>query len=222
MYIYKGVTLKKCSQCLRTKPSTEFWKQSRNKDGLFRMCKPCARKYEQQTRNVEDTKLRKAAHYQKHREKTLLAKKQYYLDNKAKLQDYKLKYYKKNFDTIAASAKKYREENQEKTKKYMKAYRQKEEFSLQARHYQHSRRARIKSSCDGTINKEFLQTLITKQNHACYYCGTPLVKGNTHLDHYVPISKGGAHSIGNVVFACCTCNLTKSAKVPTSPLVFSI
>ena len=114
------------------------------------------------------------------------------------------------------------ETHKDEVKDYMKKYRQRKEFSIQDRTYKHSRRARIKSSCDGTISKEFLQTLLVKQNHLCYYCNTALNKGNTHLDHYIPISKGGAHSVGNVVFACCSCNLAKGAKVPILPLTFSI
>lgn len=91
LYLNKGDTLKKCQECQQVKSNTDFWKQSRNKDGLYRMCKVCARKYDQYVRDVEATKQRKATHYQQHREKTLLEKKQYYKDNKAKLQAYRKK-----------------------------------------------------------------------------------------------------------------------------------
>jgi len=35
-----------------------------------------------------------------------------------------------------------------------------------------------------------------------------------HLDHVIPISKGGTHTWNNVQTGCAPCNLTKSASVP--------
>lgn len=44
----------------------------------------------------------------------------------------------------------------------------------------------------------------------CFYCGTTLFNGNWHLDHYIPISKGGLNKFTNVVPSCPTCNMMKS------------
>ena len=52
----------------------------------------------------------------------------------------------------------------------------------------------------------------------CYYCNCELDE-KKHLDHYIPLSKGGTHSIDNVVWSCASCNLKKGAKVPLLPLV---
>ncbi|MGW3674658.1 HNH endonuclease [Streptomyces sp. NPDC005166] len=42
----------------------------------------------------------------------------------------------------------------------------------------------------------------------CAYCGAPA----EHLDHVVPISKGGADAAHNLLPACAPCNLSKGAK----------
>lgn len=43
----------------------------------------------------------------------------------------------------------------------------------------------------------------------CSYCGTA---ENVTLDHIVPISRGGKHSIGNLQSLCGSCNSSKNAK----------
>ena len=42
--------------------------------------------------------------------------------------------------------------------------------------------------------------------HCCAYCGKA---GDLHIEHVVPISKGGPHSIGNIIPACRDCNFSK-------------
>jgi 5-methylcytosine-specific restriction endonuclease McrA len=47
----------------------------------------------------------------------------------------------------------------------------------------------------------------------CHWCGIPCTAGY-HVDHYVPLSKGGKHAVSNLVIACGPCNLRKNAKCP--------
>ncbi|WP_430229660.1 HNH endonuclease [Paraburkholderia tropica] len=47
----------------------------------------------------------------------------------------------------------------------------------------------------------------------CHWCGVKC-KTKYHVDHYKPLSKGGRHEVSNLVIACPTCNLRKSAKDP--------
>jgi hypothetical protein len=44
-------------------------------------------------------------------------------------------------------------------------------------------------------------------SRACAYCGS---EEQIQLDHIIPISKGGADSFDNLVYACKKCNLSKS------------
>lgn len=46
----------------------------------------------------------------------------------------------------------------------------------------------------------------------CYYCGTTDPWLVYHVDHRIPVSKGGDDSWINLVRACESCNLSKSAK----------
>lgn len=73
----------------------------------------------------------------------------------------------------------------------------------------HKRRCQKAS---GVTAKE-LKTWQDKQKKICYWCDKSCKK-SFHIDHYVPLSKGGEHKLENLVIACPTCNLTKSAKDP--------
>lgn len=62
----------------------------------------------------------------------------------------------------------------------------------------------------GVASHEWLK-LVRRYRHRCAYCG-----GNTggiHMDHVIPMSRGGRHAIGNVLPACQTCNLSKGPKL---------
>lgn len=47
---------------------------------------------------------------------------------------------------------------------------------------------------------------VSRHGGKCSYCGT---SGPLTMDHVIPISRGGTHSIGNLVPACAKCNSSK-------------
>jgi 5-methylcytosine-specific restriction endonuclease McrA len=53
--------------------------------------------------------------------------------------------------------------------------------------------------------------LVRHYRHRCAYCGGN--DGGIHMDHVIPLSRGGRHAIGNVLPACQGCNLSKGAKL---------
>ena len=81
------------------------------------------------------------------------------------------------------------------------------------------RSALKRTTADGTITKDTRTKLFEMQNEKCYYCDKLLdrnIRGSVHLDHFIPISKGGVHSITNVVWACKECNLAKGDTLPSA------
>lgn len=75
--------------------------------------------------------------------------------------------------------------------------------------YKHRRRAIEKH---GSTTAE-LREWEANARKDCYWCGKKKLK-KYHVDHYHPLSKGGAHAVSNLVIACPRCNLKKSAKDP--------
>ncbi len=67
---------------------------------------------------------------------------------------------------------------------------------------------RLKIEQEKKINKK---DIIAKTKGKCAYCGKKRRK--MHMDHIIPISKGGRHIIDNLILACAKCNLSKHAKL---------
>jgi hypothetical protein len=62
------------------------------------------------------------------------------------------------------------------------------------------------------------------QGHRCYYC-KKRCKGHLTQDHIIPLSKGGSHTLHNVIGACQSCNSRKGnrpAPIPVQPLLLTI
>lgn len=72
--------------------------------------------------------------------------------------------------------------------------------------HRHTRRSKERS---GRITTRDWNRALNRTNGCCYYCGerAPLT-----MEHVVPLSRGGLHTIGNVVPACGPCNYTKSSR----------
>lgn len=67
----------------------------------------------------------------------------------------------------------------------------------------------------GRLKHGDIHTLFEKQNGLCFYCGR-LLYGSfdipVHIEHKIPVSRGGRNDITNVVLACATCNFKKRTK----------
>lgn len=51
---------------------------------------------------------------------------------------------------------------------------------------------------------------LARQEGLCFWCRA---RPPTDWDHVFPVSRGGVHSIGNLVLACSPCNTSKAAKL---------
>lgn len=133
----------------------------------------------------ECMKKRSRAQYRKHVEKRLAEKAEYREKNREQLKLNAREYRKRAWDVN----KKWRTENREKIKE------------TAAR-----RRERIREQKVGVISMRYIDRLLQKP---CVYCGGEA----TEIDHVIPISRGGKHSIGNIVSSCQSCNQKKSTKL---------
>lgn len=58
---------------------------------------------------------------------------------------------------------------------------------------------------------QFRKEVFERDGYACVYCGSQL---SLSLDHVIPQSRGGAHTLDNLVTACRRCNSSKGARTP--------
>lgn len=70
------------------------------------------------------------------------------------------------------------------------------------------RRERAARQSDGTLTAAVVARLY-REPDLCPYCGVEMLPREKALDHKIPIARGGAHSISNVVVCCMDCNTEK-------------
>jgi HNH endonuclease len=82
--------------------------------------------------------------------------------------------------------------------------------------FSHIRRAR-ETGAEGRFTKAEIEALFQRQRGKCAYCSKSIRKGY-HVDHVIPLARGGTNWITNIALACAGCNITKGA---TDPLIFA-
>lgn len=87
---------------------------------------------------------------------------------------------------------------------------------IEAADRQQSRRmsvgAQRRAKLLGVRNEYVLRSdIIERDGSVCYLCGKDCTPKELHLDHVIPLSRGGSHSPDNLKVSCALCNLSKGA-----------
>jgi 5-methylcytosine-specific restriction endonuclease McrA len=142
--------------------------------------------------------------------------------------------YYKNRESYIANSKRWREENPEKCKEYLErvGYQKNREWiannkerydewykewrrNNKDRIYAHiSKRRALKKESSGQYTAEESNAILAAQGHKCANCNADLRKVKRHIDHIIPLSKGGTNDKKNIQWLCQTCNLKKNDKDP--------
>lgn len=203
---------KRCPKCNKIKSIDAFYKNKSRKDGHSAWCKACDntnnKKYVQNNR--EHMREYERYEYYKNHEDHKRRRKEYVDKNKEKVKQKQKEYYQKNREQILEYSRLYNQANKEKIRTRNKEYYEshKEDFVFKAR----ERKKKIKETKDGTITKESLNIMYETQLHKCAYCNSNLDELGKHLDHILPLVKGGIHTLSNVHWVCPRCNLSKNDK----------
>ena len=104
----------------------------------------------------------------------------------------------------------HREECNEYARAYFRKYRQEHPERFAA--YERNKTARKRMNGGSHTGADIISQY-ERQNHKCFYCGVKLDNGY-HVDHVIPLSKGGSNGPENLVIACPTCNMRKHDKHP--------
>ena len=188
---------KKCPKCGEIKPMDEFYKNKSKKDGHSVYCKKCI------TNDCHE----------------------YYLQNKEECKERLNKWRSENREYVRERDKRYRKNNPDIEFNKQKRYRDthKEQLYLKGKKYREKHRDYFnnkfrerkllkKNVSDGTVTLEAEQMLFETQQGRCAYCECDLSIFGKHLDHILPLSRGGLHTIYNVHWVCPKCNTSKGNK----------
>jgi 5-methylcytosine-specific restriction endonuclease McrA len=114
----------------------------------------------------------------------------------------------------AARKKEYRAANAGRLKQRAKAYYEANKDLYAAR--SRNRTAR-KKKAEGSHTAADLRIILKSQRGKCAYCPTS-IKLRRHVDHIVPLAKGGTNWPSNIQLTCPPCNLSKGK---TDPIDFA-
>jgi len=71
------------------------------------------------------------------------------------------------------------------------------------------RQAKLKSVLIVQVSQKDIRRQFALFDDCCAYCGKSESEEMLHIDHFIPVSKGGTHVLGNLIPACKTCNFSK-------------
>lgn len=174
------------------------------------------RDHEYKAANREKIREYQRKHFEANREKICERKRELYIENRENIIKQHREWREANPEKVVESSHKYRDANREERNKQAREYHKKiyEEQPERFRIYQHNRRAR-EAGNGGSFTVDELQTLLDVQEALCFYCGRLLFESfdlTFHIEHKVPISRGGTNYIENIALSCVECNLKKHTK----------
>lgn len=236
---------KRCKKCNIAYPATTeyFHRWSVAKDGLKQRCKTCrnidkqgycernkdkitayGRLYREKNRATINEK--RKARYQANREYELARNKRWDEKNPEKRREHARAAYWRNPDKQRRRNKRYREANIEYSRSRVRDYYHQNKAKERARHRrwrQENPEVRRKSLQDyrarlanapGEHTSEELAKIREVQANQCLYCGADCSTA-FHVDHFIPLDKGGSNSADNLVIACESCNCSKNDRLPS-------
>jgi len=179
--------------------------------------------------NKEKIAKRNASWYQDNKEERAQYHAEWYRANAEKVNKRVREYYQEHRQDRRQYAVEYGREHKDERAKYSSGYYQSNRDEI-AKHqhehlaersaYQAKRRALKNGALIGATVaqlaeiKEIYRKAKEEPKIRCYLCGELIPVGHRHVDHIVPLSKGGAHRPSNLAVACDVCNLRKHAKMP--------
>lgn len=186
---------KTCTKCGENRPVSEYYRRKAQ-------CKECSRAYTREwvTANKEQKRQADRAYYEKNSERLKSKQSDYYYENREADQARRRSYYLANEKQEKARKAAWQAEHAERIAAHRKANPQ----MAWANGYR--QRARLHGLTP--VIEYFTKADVTaRYGDVCAYCETGPFE---HLDHAVPVSKGGPHTLANVRPSCAACNFTKN------------
>ena len=175
-----------CGRILLLVPG-QFHRDSKSSSGFSWRCAECACRAAKEwaSQNKERRKIRSRRWYEANR----------------------LRQYANNKRAEQADPERYRRYHCLAVARYQK--RNKENIRDKHRIYKANYKARRRNAV-GRLSAHDVNALWIKQGGKCEYCEKPLL--TFHLDHKLPLSRGGRNDVCNIALSCPRCNCSKKAQ----------
>lgn len=216
--------MKICPRCNLEKDEVEFHKGAS-------WCKLCKKEYDKgrdhakysesckEWRQSEAGKRFMREWHQKNRERRLIAQKERAKENPDSERERQREWRHKNPDKQKARQKRWRDRNREKLRAAYK------EWDKEHKDYRRSGKAKRRLRKNGNSHSPWThQQVVERGDGFCPYCGKKigLIYDSKiiHIDHIIPLSRGGIDAVENLEAICCKCNCRKTNKTREEFLVY--
>lgn len=193
---------KQCNKCPRILPlTTEYFHVNKaTKSGFKNHCKECDKIINKANKNKPDVKAKANARGR-----------EYARTHKEKRKEQRIAWYAKNRDYALEQDRQFRIDHPEILAQRWQNWAKTEQGYEHCRIRVRNRRVRRKGA-QGNYTYADIRQLYTAQEGKCAYCGVD-VQNVYHIDHVIPLSKGGSNYPSNLAISCPTCNLRKKDKL---------
>lgn len=192
-----------CAECDRASCKKQYRKNKEQRNEQSRI-------YQQ--KNLEKCKERGQKYREENREKILKRKKEFHYRNRDAILEQRRNNYLLNRQKYLNKNAQWARENKEWRNQYSREYHQRYVSTTEGR--QKIKRKEYRREANKRFNHSSPYThleLVSRWeqfNNCCVYCGAIA----TSIDHVIPLSKGGADVLSNLLPSCHPCNLSKGAK----------
>lgn len=223
---------KQCTRCGETKIIQEFHRMAKSPDGYrtickkcraiaegkvyipyqppgFKYCRNCKQMLPRTTEYFQASKLGRFGLDTRCRKCKNAEGRDYHDANRERVLTRKHEYYIDNLEREQKRAKKYRDEHPTYIHDWYIA--SKPRLLPLRRVYASDRRAR-EMNAEGTYTPQDIEQMYEDQCGYCAYCGIRLFD-TYHLEHIIPLSRGGSNWPENLCLTCRDCNLSKNDKL---------
>lgn len=166
--------------------------------------------YKSRAKHADKVRERRLAKYSSDREQILAKNKKWRDENKERFKASSLKRFLSDPERYLKVRRDWYQRNAEERRKYALEYQKNNPEMIRA--HQHKRRAR-KLAAEGMFTAEDVKSLFAAQGGKCAYCFVKFGK-KYHVDHIVPLARGGSNWPENLQLCCGPCNISKGAKDP--------
>lgn len=157
-------------------------------------------------------RLRNARLYRQKRLEILARQNRYNALNRDKRRLRAQAYYLKNKERILARGRAYYQANKEQHDQWSKDYAKRRPDVMHK--VRLKRRLRIQTTIESEqAISSFILLIRTSRWVYCYYCDKRISGKKAHIEHMVPLVRGGRHAPDNLCASCGSCNSRKSTKL---------
>lgn len=234
---------KPCVQCGNTLPIAAFGPKAGGRSGAASKCKECLSDNARAFAAANPAKIieRRKRTYAKHSDYHKARRHEYRQAHPEETKQYQREWYRKNAEQQCANAHDrrvadlavakerdrqsreqrreqriadaaaWRASNPQKYKDGKRSYRQRHPERVA----EHQARRRERLLASPVIERIDRKAIVARDNSTCYLCKRTLSPHEITLDHYIPLSAGGPHTMANLRVACRPCNSRKWNHLPS-------